>query len=252
MAGCGLMLGAAAMTQPATAATPTRVSTAAAKAAARAGAVSFTFDDGKIGQYRNARPALNAAHMRGTYYIISDGLGWGTKTNMSPTEARQLVKEGNEIGNHTRDHSDLAGMSDSEVRAEFADSQAVIRAKVGVTPTTCAYPYGSSNASVRAIAAKYLKVCRGTSAGTNKAGSLARYDLVVKYVHTDTSAADVRAAANAARRAHVWLILVYHGVGTVGSEDDVTAAQFRSHVQAVKASGIAVRTVAQEFALLGR
>jgi peptidoglycan/xylan/chitin deacetylase (PgdA/CDA1 family) len=256
-----MLLGTAALAQPSAAATghaatTTKVTKVPRKVAAKAvagGVVSFTFDDGKIDQYRNARPALIAAHLHGTYYIISDGLGWGTKTNMSPTEARQLVKEGNEIGNHTRDHADLASLSDSQVQAEFADSQAVIRAKVGVTPTTCAYPFGSSNASVEAIAAqKHLKACRGTSSGTNTGGHLAAYNLLVKYVHTDTTATDIRKAANAARVAKTWLILVYHGVGTVGSVDDVTAAQFRSHVQAVKYSGIAVKTVAQELTALGR
>jgi len=37
-------------------------------------------------------------------------------------------------------------------------------------------------------------------------------------------------------------------VGTVGSADDVTAAAFASQVDAVKASGITVRTVAQALA----
>jgi peptidoglycan/xylan/chitin deacetylase (PgdA/CDA1 family) len=255
-AACGAVLGAASLAQPATAATrqPAQVARPA-KVAARAvttGVASFTFDDGKISQYRNARPALIAAHLHGTFYIISDGLGWGTSSNMSPVEARQLVKDGDEIGNHTRDHSDLAELSDSEVRAEFADSQAAIKKQLGVTPTTCAYPYGSSSASARAIAAKFFRACRGTSSGTIKASNLAPYDLVTYYVHTDTSVADIQAAVNAAKAARSWVIFVYHGIGTVNSSDDITAAQFRAQVQAVKSSGIAVRTVSQQLTAFGR
>jgi hypothetical protein len=81
---------------------------------------------------------------------------------------------------------------------------------------------------------------------------LAPYDLVVDYVHTETTAADILAAANAAKAANAWVIFVYHGVGTIGSDDDVSASQFQSQVQAVKDSGITVRTVAQELAVLGR
>ncbi|MFZ0161688.1 MAG: polysaccharide deacetylase family protein, partial [Kineosporiaceae bacterium] len=50
-------------------------------ASTQGGVVSFTFDDGKITQYTNARPALNAAGIKGTFYMISDALTWGS-TNM--------------------------------------------------------------------------------------------------------------------------------------------------------------------------
>jgi peptidoglycan/xylan/chitin deacetylase (PgdA/CDA1 family) len=223
----------------------------ATTAPATGGIASLTFDDGQIGQFRNARPVLQTAGMHGTFYIISDGLGWGTQTNMSPTEARQLVADGDEIGNHTRDHSDLATLSSAAVEAEFADSQAVIQDQLGVTPTTCAYPYGSSNATVQAVAAKHFTGCRGTGSGTNTAGSLATYNLRVFYMYSSTTAADVRAAAQSAIASKSWVIFVYHGVGTGGTNEDVSVAGFQAQVQALKDSGISVQTVSQAMTSLG-
>ena len=132
----------------------------------------------------------------------------------------------------------------------ITEQENVIRAQTGITPRTCAYPYGSSNGTVQTIAHHYFKVCRGTSSGSNTLGHLASpYDLTVLYMQTSTTGADVRAAANAAKASHKWLILVYHGVGTVGSADDVTTSSFRSHVAALKAAGIPIATMQQVLGL---
>jgi peptidoglycan/xylan/chitin deacetylase (PgdA/CDA1 family) len=215
---------------------------------ASGGVASLTFDDGQTGQFTHAAPVLAAAGLHGTFYIISDALDWGS-LNMTAAQVAQLAAEGHEIGDHTRDHADLASLSAGQIDAEFADSVAALKARAGVTPATCAYPYGSASSTVESIAAKYFTACRGTTGGTNSGGAN-RYALRVFYVHSSTSAADVRAAADAARAAGAWVIFVYHGVGTGGTADDVSTAQFSDQVAAVKASGIAVQTVAQ--AMSGR
>jgi peptidoglycan/xylan/chitin deacetylase (PgdA/CDA1 family) len=210
------------------------------------GMASFTFDDGQLGQFQNAEPLLRAAGFHGTFYVISDGMGWGAP-QMSAAQVRQLASAGEEIGSHTRDHAHLGSLTAAQVDAEFADAQAAFRSQVGLAPTTCAYPYGDATSTVEQIAAKYFKACRGTGSGTNAAGADA-YNLRVFYVQSSTTAAQVRAAADAARAAGSWVIFVYHGVGTGGTADDVTTAQFGSEVDAVKASGISVRTVSQAMA----
>jgi peptidoglycan/xylan/chitin deacetylase (PgdA/CDA1 family) len=215
-------------------------------------AVSFSFDDGLIGQYTNARPILKAAGLKATFYIISDGLGWGTQTNMGPAQVRQLVADGDEIGNHTRDHPDLTGLAADQVTAEFADAQAAIKAQVGVTPTTCAYPSGATNSEVETAAATFFTACRGTADGVDRKGALARYDLTVLYVHTETTPAQVQAALTSLKASGGWLILVFHGVGTVLSDDDVTTEQFQGIVTAAKSSGVPVKTVVQGLAAFVR
>ena len=249
--GVATLLAAASTAADAATTKPTPAVRKVAAASAVHGMASFSFDDGLEGQYLHARPVLRAARVNGTFYLISDALGWG-ETNLSPAQAKTLVAEGDEIGNHTRDHADLASLPADEVDAEFAQAQAAIKAQVGVTPTTCAYPYGSSNETVRAIAAKYLRGCRGTAAGTLTRSTLQPFDLLTFYVHSDTTAADVRAAAAAAVAGKTWVIFVYHGVGEVRSSEDVTTEALAAQVQAVKATGIDVRTVAKAYAALGR
>ena len=210
------------------------------------GVASVTFDDGQLGQYQNAAPVLHARGMHGTFYLISDALGWGG-SSMSAAQASSLAAAGDELGDHTRDHSHLTSLSSAAVEAEFSDSVTAIKDRTGVKPTACAYPYGDVNATVESIAAKYFSTCRGTSSGQNGSGA-DRMNLTVLYVHTSTSPADVQAAANAAIASGSWVILVYHGVGAIGSADDVTPEQFAGQMDALKASGIAVRTVSEAAA----
>jgi peptidoglycan/xylan/chitin deacetylase (PgdA/CDA1 family) len=209
------------------------------------GMASLTFDDGQLVQYQYAWPALKSAGYLGTFYVVSDAMNWGPPS-MSASQVSQLAAAGNEIGNHTRDHADLTDLTSAQIQAEFADSVKALTA-TGASVTTCAYPYGAVNATVKSIAAKYFKACRGTDGGTNGSGADA-YDLRVYYVQASTTAAQVRAAADAAKSSGSWIIFVYHGVGTAATGDNVTAAQFQGHVAAVKASGITVRTVAQAMA----
>lgn len=207
------------------------------------GVASITLDDGKLSQYANARPVLNAAGVKATFYIISDGLTWGSGS-MSAAEARQLVSDGHEIGNHSKTHANLTSPG-VDLETELGASNAAIRDAVGVTPTTCAYPYGQSNDAVRAVAAKYFRACRGTNGGTNAWSGLDRYDLRTYYVTTSTTPAQVQAAARSALTSGSWIIFVYHGVGTVGSSDDVTTQSFSDQLQAIRGTGIPIRTVSQ-------
>jgi peptidoglycan/xylan/chitin deacetylase (PgdA/CDA1 family) len=230
------------VTSPASAASTS--GTASGRAAAASGAtVSFTFDDGRTSQYLNAVPLLDAASMKGTFFIISDALTWGP-SYLTAGQVRALAAAGHEIGNHTQTHADLSELSVSQVRAEFQKSQAKISSVAGRTPLSCAYPYGATDPTVESVAAEFFRGCRSTDGGMNKR-TTDRYRLRTYYVHTSTTAAQIRAAVERATADKAWLILCYHGVGKVSSSDDVSRDTFATHVQAVKASGVKVRTVAQ-------
>jgi peptidoglycan/xylan/chitin deacetylase (PgdA/CDA1 family) len=180
--------------------------------------------------------------VKATFFIMSDAFTWGS-TNMTAAQVRTMISDGHEIGNHTRSHANLTSLSATAARAQFADAQRVIAQQTGVTPKNCAYPYGASNSTVRSIAAEFFTSCRGTSGGQNALGG--GYDLRTFYVTTSTSASAIRTAADAAKANNAWLVLTYHNVGIIESSDDVSTATLQAHVDAVKASGVPIRTVAQ-------
>jgi peptidoglycan/xylan/chitin deacetylase (PgdA/CDA1 family) len=165
---------------------------------------------------------------------------------MSASQVRELAGDGHEIGNHTKTHTNLTTLSEAGVDAELAGANTAIQNAVGVTPTSCAYPYGQSNGTVQTVAAKYFKGCRGTSGGVNAAGQN-RYDLRTYYVTTGTTAAQVRDAAAAAKASDAWIIFVYHGVGTVDTTDDVTTQSFSDQLTAIRGTGITIRTVSAQL-----
>jgi len=193
---------------------------------------------------------LRKNNLPGTYYLISDALGWGTAT-INPKQARRLVAEGNEIGNHTRDHKDLTRLTTAQMTAQFADAQNALESQVGVRPTTCAYPYGSNNAAVLAEAQNQFKACRSTQGGFNKPGRLLTYDLFSYNVHRRTTAAQIRKAAERARTSNTWVVFVYHGVDPkLKGADDVTPKRFAAHMDALVSTGVPVQTVESALAAM--
>jgi peptidoglycan/xylan/chitin deacetylase (PgdA/CDA1 family) len=219
------------------------VTSAPAHATGESGVVSFTFDDGRITQYTNARPILNNAGVKATFYLVGDAFTWGS-TNMNATQARTLAQEGHELGNHTMNHPNLTTLSSSQIRTEFTNAQNAIANATGVTPTNCAYPYGATNTTVQTIAADYFTSCRGVNGGQNTT-TTGLYNLRTYYVQTTTTADQIRAAANQAKANNTWLILIYHGVGPIQSPDDVSTDTLTTHIAAVQATGVPIKTVAQ-------
>jgi peptidoglycan/xylan/chitin deacetylase (PgdA/CDA1 family) len=213
----------------------------AAAATPATGYASVTLDDGWSSQFDNARPVLNNAGIKATFYIISNTFGWDDY--MTADQVKQLAADGHEIGNHTVSHPHLTQLDQSQVTDEFGNSQATLIDQIGVTPTTCAYPYGESNETVQAIAAGKFTACRSTDDGQNDLTNLNRYNLAVFNITSSTTADQVRAAAEQAMADHTWVIFVYHGVGTVNDEYDTTAENFAAQIDALTGTGITIQPV---------
>lgn len=72
-----------------------------------AAAISLEFDDGMRSQVENALPLLNARRIRGTFYINPGG-------NPHPAFAREVPRQGHEIGNHTWSHRGARDVAELE------------------------------------------------------------------------------------------------------------------------------------------
>jgi peptidoglycan/xylan/chitin deacetylase (PgdA/CDA1 family) len=114
----------------------------------------LSFDDGYLGQVRDALPALAATGWAGVLNLKVDNLAdiGGTKA------VKRLVRAGWEIDAHTITHPDLTTVDAARLRDEVAGSRKRLRRLFGVPVSFFCYPSGRYDATVVAAvrAAGYL------------------------------------------------------------------------------------------------
>ena len=79
--------------------------------------VLITFDDGWTSAYTQGYAYMNPRGLKATYYIISNSLAAGSDSAdgyMSLASAQAMYAKGNDIGNHTTDHSTLTTLSEAD------------------------------------------------------------------------------------------------------------------------------------------
>lgn len=110
--------------------------------------VVFSFDDGYVGQPRDALPILRAAGWPGVLNLDLSSLA-----SMGGSAAvRRLVRAGWEIDSHTLTHPELTRLPPAQLRRELVDSRARIQRLFGVPANFLCYPRGRFDASVKAAA----------------------------------------------------------------------------------------------------
>ena len=83
--------------------------------------LAMTFDaGGEADAFPALVAALASARVRSTFFLTGE---WMQK---HPELVTVLVREGHEIGNHTRSHRDLTRLDDAEIRAEFKQTAALL------------------------------------------------------------------------------------------------------------------------------
>lgn len=138
------------------------------------GSVALTFDDGYRDFLEEALPVLVRFRLPATVFVVAGRCGgkndWDqagyrsipTLELMNWEEVRQAARSGVEIGAHTYSHPDLRRLGEADVAEEFARCQEEIAARTGQPARSLAYPYGYSNAAVRAIARRFFDCACGT------------------------------------------------------------------------------------------
>ena len=111
------------------------------------GYVGLTFDDGPYaGQTNLLLTALEAAHLRATFF------DWGQ--HIAGNGSLVLAQAANGwVGNHTWDHTDLTTLTEAQITTELTDTQDAITGAGVAAPVLMRPPYGSSNATVKAVEA---------------------------------------------------------------------------------------------------
>ncbi|WVE35511.1 polysaccharide deacetylase family protein [Priestia megaterium] len=106
--------------------------------------VAMTFDDGPSPSSTNViLDGLKEVNGHATFFVL------GSRVQYYPETIERMVKEGNEVGNHSWDHPQLTRLNEAQVKHQIGDTQALIKQVSGYEPLHVRPPYGAVNANVR-------------------------------------------------------------------------------------------------------
>lgn len=116
--------------------------------------IGVSFDDGYRDNFDNAAPILMKHQVPCTFFISTEkvrdnqpfdhdlrALGFGL-ANMSWDQARQMRDWGFQFGSHTRNHVNLAEVSDQVAQSELRGSLDDLREQLSLEDVYIAFPYG--------------------------------------------------------------------------------------------------------------
>lgn len=105
--------------------------------------VSLTFDDGPDPTLTpKLLKILQRYHVHATFFEV------GSSVMKYPAVSRSVLKDGNQIGNHSRNHPQLTNLSNSRARHQIALTDAAIYKATGTLPQYVRPPYGAINSRV--------------------------------------------------------------------------------------------------------
>ncbi|WP_326849185.1 polysaccharide deacetylase family protein [Bacillus safensis] len=106
-------------------------------------AIALTFDDGpNPATTSKILDALKANKGHATFFVL------GSRVQYSPGMLADILKGGNEIGNHSYNHPLLTRLPLEEAVKQVKDTQQLIEKASGYTPTHFRPPYGGTNQDI--------------------------------------------------------------------------------------------------------
>ena len=118
------------------------------------GYLALTFDDGPSGAITGRLlDGLKARGVHATFFLCN------YRIKIYPRLMSRYLDEGNELGNHSANHTTLTRCGASALASELDSTNASIRAKTGVNPVLMRPPGGAYNKTVLAAAAKRGMSC---------------------------------------------------------------------------------------------
>lgn len=206
--------------------------------------LSLTFDDGWEANVSSViLPARQYGFKTTQFYATRYIQGSGLESFI-----RSFVENGHEIGSHSVNHPDLTKCSPEELEKELKDSRDYLESFVGKGLVRhFAAPFGIYNDVVLSRAPHYYASYRTTDEGFNQRDSFDPWNVKVKNVFSTTTDTDVKQWVEQAQASDSWLVLVYHRIGEKPGTYDTLPVVFKSHLEVIKASKIAVLTYGQAF-----
>lgn len=105
--------------------------------------IALTFDDGPSKYTEDILALLKKYHVNATFFVI------GNKMELYQSVMQDLVKNGNEIGNHSYNHKWLTKVTDEELLNQIKQTQEIVKKTTGFTPKVFRPTYGAINKHLR-------------------------------------------------------------------------------------------------------
>jgi peptidoglycan/xylan/chitin deacetylase (PgdA/CDA1 family) len=209
---------------------------------------SISFDDIPHSAARVGAPILEAAGIRGTYYMCGghSGQTFEGRPQHEVADLIALAQAGHEIACHTFGHPNVVAIDDA-ARAKDADlNAAFVIDQVGAPkPVSFAYPFGRVSGAAKAFYSGRFASCRGVYAGVN-AGMMDFSEL--RAVGIESRSHDmgrVRALIDEAKAKNGWLIFFSHDVDANPTAHGCTPRDLEDVIGALADAAIETVTVAQ-------
>ncbi|MBI2120291.1 MAG: polysaccharide deacetylase family protein [Parcubacteria group bacterium] len=182
--------------------------------AGASGFVTFSFDDGL--RQRDVPKLLWELGTPGTFYINSTPVIWRWDPGyFTAAEVRAIAINGNEVGNHTRQHLHLPDLSDAQLWSEIVGGKRDVEKIIGRMIFTFAYPYGEYDQRIIDVVAKRHLAARTTDNGLN-ARTQPQYLLKSFCPTRATPVGEVKMMIDEAAKTNQWLILCFDQIGQPG------------------------------------
>lgn len=213
--------------------------------------ISFTFDDAPKTAWTSAGEILGRYGFLATYYCSGDLLG---KSHPSlgvycdADDVRELIKEGHEIGCHTRSHLDCQTAPRSRIEEDMAANRKLFADEFDQSLTSFAYPFGIVTLGAKLAASTGYSSARGTRPGINRhIADLAQ----LKTIAIDDDLDGARRLIEETRRSRAWLIFYTHDVQETPSPFGCTPDAFENVVKLVHESGCDIQPVKNAMDAVG-
>lgn len=194
--------------------------------------ISFVYDDGYRNNYTKARPLHLQYNIPGTFYLTTD---WMKNDNryspvMTKEDAKQMLREGFEIGSHTVSHGideeryseeypdgkKLVNMTEGEIIFELNQSKFQLN-RLGIPVSGLAMPWGS-HANNRDLYKICYKYARSTHSDFGSIEDI--WDIPVTFTaRYNNNAEDLKQIIDEAIADNKWAIILMHHVIEQGDID---------------------------------
>lgn len=204
--------------------------------------VSVTFDDFLESSATLGASVLEAAGVRGTFFV--NGGTVGGPGELGPVGCESLLRRvhaaGHEIGCHTFTHTDLFALDANAINEELERNGRWLTERLGEAPATFAYPYGNAPMRAKRVAARHYRAARGVIADLNHGEVDLAY---VRAVPVETQRRDREVLSryiDETVRHNAWLVLYAHDVTNESTTYGVTPDDLDWVVRAALAAGCEV------------